>query len=713
MNWIGFTTPWMLAGLAAVGLPVLIHYLTRARPRRIPFPPLRFLAEACAGQQAVHRLRTLLLLTLRCLAVLALVLLFARPFLKPKQSVAASESARRVVVVIDASLSMRAVQQGVTLFARAQAEAADVLRGLDANSEAGVILAGARPRPLLPALSRNIPALHEELVKAKASFEAGDPALALTLAKQMLGGAGTVFVFSDFQRANWEKVGELPGGIVWKLRNVAEELMENVAITSTRLVPAQPVVGEPAEVVCTVFNCSSRPRQETVRIELGDITHSTGVSVPPFGSAEVAFNVTFPRPGPVWGRVSLQPDNLAEDNVRHLAVNPAKALQVLLISDSEPNDTRSAAFYIAHALAPSPEAAPGLTLVRRHSQDADRGMLETADVFVLVSPALLTGETIEIISRRLNEGARLMAFLDGPTAPVLVPASFSPPFLLQRSVVSPDGDVVRPGRRALFAGGDMADFGETRFTRHYQTQLRVPASESVLLEYPDGSAALALSAAGRGLALFANMPLTPDACDLIGSPMFPAMLHESLRLIRQDATEREVTPGSAWTVDAPTAGEGAVTVVGPEETALESRVLASGRVTRLALPAAEQPGAYRIEQDGVPVAVAAVNIDPAESDTRPLAVETLKSGSDSLVSVVRQDEELMLAGRTRPLWPELAGAAAVFLALEMLLLAVWRRPSMIRTLESYAGESGVSADGGGVEASAVQPTQIEPAEVAR
>ncbi|HHY84974.1 MAG TPA: VWA domain-containing protein [Verrucomicrobia bacterium] len=308
MNWIGFTTPWMLAGLAAVGLPVLIHYLTRARPRRIPFPPLRFLAEACAGQQAVHRLRTLLLLTLRCLAVLALVLLFARPFLKPKQSVAASESARRVVVVIDASLSMRAVQQGVTLFARAQAEAADVLRGLDANSEAGVILAGARPRPLLPALSRNIPALHEELVKAKASFEAGDPALALTLAKQMLGGAGTVFVFSDFQRANWEKVGELPGGIVWKLRNVAEELMENVAITSTRLVPAQPVVGEPAEVVCTVFNCSSRPRQETVRIELGDITHSTGVSVPPFGSAEVAFNVTFPRPGPVWGRVSLQPD---------------------------------------------------------------------------------------------------------------------------------------------------------------------------------------------------------------------------------------------------------------------------------------------------------------------------------------------------------------------------------------------------------------------
>ena len=93
MNWLSFTNPWLLAGLAAVGLPVLIHYLTRARPRRVAFPPFKFLVEACAGQQAVHRLRTFLLLTVRCLAVLALVLLFARPFLKPTG--AADPSRRR------------------------------------------------------------------------------------------------------------------------------------------------------------------------------------------------------------------------------------------------------------------------------------------------------------------------------------------------------------------------------------------------------------------------------------------------------------------------------------------------------------------------------------------------------------------------------------------------------------------------------------------
>src|SRR5439155_4782333 len=132
-----FANPWMLAALATVGLPIIIHYLTRARPRRIIFPPFKFLLEACAGQQAVHRLRTILLLTLRTLAVLALVLLFARPFLKPSGPANAADVNKRVVLIIDASLSMRAVPEGVSLFSRAQAEAADVLRALESGSEAG------------------------------------------------------------------------------------------------------------------------------------------------------------------------------------------------------------------------------------------------------------------------------------------------------------------------------------------------------------------------------------------------------------------------------------------------------------------------------------------------------------------------------------------------------------------------------------------------
>jgi hypothetical protein len=669
---MNFTNPLLLAGLAAVGLPLLIHFLTRARPQRIAFPPFKFLVEACAGQQAVNRLRTIILLTIRCLLVLALALLFARPFLKPTGAAVNTQAGKRVVLVLDASLSMRAVHQGVPLFARAQAEADEVIRALPSGTECAVIFEGAAPRSLLPALSENIPALHDELGKARPTFENGDPESALALAKKMLGGAGTIYIFSDFQKSNWEGLRELPGGIVCRLRPVTTEAVDNVAITAAHLVPAAPVTGESAEVACTVFNYTPRPREETVRLEMGEFTRETRVAVAPFGSANAVFNVAFSHAGSFAGKVSLAPDDLSEDNTRCLVANVGKALEILLVSDADDSDRRSAAFYISYALVPSPQAAPGLKLVRRRGQDLDRGILETADVFVLATPATLTGEAVEIITRRVQEGARLITFLDGPTAPALLIAALAPPFQLQRPVASGNGDPVKLGPRKLFTDLDAGDFSALRFRRHYQTQLLANRASDVLLSYPDGSAALTLSAAGQGAMVLANLPLTPDGGDFVGSPIFPAMLHELLHALRHDSAEHAAMPGAAWMLDVPTSGEGVVAVTDPEGHKVEAQVVTSGRITRLALPAAKIPGAYVFKQADAVVANAVVNVDPRESDTRPLALENLKSGEGSAVTILRGEEDLALTSKTRQLWPQLAAAAAALLGMEMLLLALWR-----------------------------------------
>jgi hypothetical protein len=69
-----------------------------------------------------------------------------------------------------------------------------------------------------------------------------------------------------------------------------------------------------------------------------------------------------------------------------------------------------------------------------------------------------------------------------------------------------------------------------------------------------------------------------------------------------------------------------------------------------------------------------VNVDARESDTRPIAIESLKSAPGSAVTVARDEDELLLSGKTRQLWPLLAGTAAALLGLEMLLLSLWRRP---------------------------------------
>ena len=98
----------------------------------------------------------------------------------------------------------------------------------------------------------------------------------------------------------------------------------------------------------------------------------------------------------------------------------------------------------------------------------DRGILETADVFRLAAPATLSGEAVEIISRRVNEGARLVSFLDGPTAPALMFPALNPPFQLQRAVASANGDAISMVTRKIFGELDAGDFSTPRFRRHFQ-----------------------------------------------------------------------------------------------------------------------------------------------------------------------------------------------------------------------------------------------------
>ena len=113
---------------------------------------------------------------------------------------------------------------------------------------------------------------------------------ALALAKTMLGGAGTIYAFSDFQKSNWEAVRELPAGVACRLRPVTENPVDNIAIVGAELTPASPVAGETVEVVCTVFNCSGRPVEQSVRLELGETAQERRVAVPAFGTGQASFN---------------------------------------------------------------------------------------------------------------------------------------------------------------------------------------------------------------------------------------------------------------------------------------------------------------------------------------------------------------------------------------------------------------------------------------
>src|SRR6516162_6485338 len=95
-----FLHPWAIAiGVFAAGLPVLIHFLTRPRPVRLPLSTIRFVREAVHQRRARHRLRDFIILALRTVAILLLGWAVARPLIG-NQAVLASEEGGDVARVV-------------------------------------------------------------------------------------------------------------------------------------------------------------------------------------------------------------------------------------------------------------------------------------------------------------------------------------------------------------------------------------------------------------------------------------------------------------------------------------------------------------------------------------------------------------------------------------------------------------------------------------
>ena len=74
-----FLNIYLLGGLALLGVPVVLHFWMRQKPRRLPFPAFRFLRQRSVVNRRRMRLQHLLLLALRMLVLAALCFAIAQP----------------------------------------------------------------------------------------------------------------------------------------------------------------------------------------------------------------------------------------------------------------------------------------------------------------------------------------------------------------------------------------------------------------------------------------------------------------------------------------------------------------------------------------------------------------------------------------------------------------------------------------------------------
>src|SRR3984893_3020441 len=134
---MGFFSPWFLAGVVAVGLPIWLHLLKRHKTDPQPFPSLMFFEHREQSSVQHRRLDYILLFILRTLMLVLLVLLFANPFIRRLTPKGAGK--KLVVVAVDRSFSMRTKEGTSTRLDLAKTEGLNVLSKLPPGQPAQVV----------------------------------------------------------------------------------------------------------------------------------------------------------------------------------------------------------------------------------------------------------------------------------------------------------------------------------------------------------------------------------------------------------------------------------------------------------------------------------------------------------------------------------------------------------------------------------------------
>ncbi|MBN1418891.1 MAG: BatA domain-containing protein [Planctomycetes bacterium] len=390
-----FLHPWLLAGLAAASIPIIIHLFHRRKFVRIDWGAMRFLEELLVHRIRRRRIEEWLLLAARVLLLALLALAIARPYLTGALSGILGGAAHRdVAVIIDGSDSMsRAAPDGGTYLDRARQAAAALLANLSTGDGVSLILATEVARPVYAELSYDPKRWLEDLagLESPGGGIAVPRALetALTLLADGRNPFREVIIITDAARAGWSIAGDAEWAFVSaaldriavrppiRVLSVADPdpSLANLAVVD--LEPSRSVVGTDFElgVYATVANLGPEPaRGYAVRFALDGAT----LEVQPAGDldpgkrARVRSLVAFPKHGTHIVEASVSPagapiedprgavgpgdpgDAIRADSVRRLAIDVLESFPVLLV-DGDPSlePFRSETEFLRAALAPS------------------------------------------------------------------------------------------------------------------------------------------------------------------------------------------------------------------------------------------------------------------------------------------------------------------------------------------------------------------------
>ena len=407
-----FLNPLLLWGLLAAAVPIVIHLINKRRHKTIQWAAMQFLLKATRESRGKKKLRHILILTCRALAIAALVFAAARPILSGLLGWGGG-SIDTIVLLLDRSASMES-KPGDGLEPRRQIviqKVRDAMTSLGASRLVLIDSASGKPQEI-PS-----PDVLTELAASAPTDTAADFPTLLARAAEFLAdttGRSEVWLASDLQSSSWHPEDER-----WAAARASlAALPQKPAIRILSLTgPSAPntairILGSRRsgdEMLLDLEILRASDARGTASLPL--TTHLNGTRTTetltlPGQSLRFQKRITLP-PGSTTGSgwLSIPADGNSRDNSTFFAYGPARPVKSVVVAS--PGET---ADYLALAAAP-----PGFGNQSTQRIDpANAATLNPSDLAAILWAAPLpTGPTYGIIERFLNSGGQVVFFPPG------------------------------------------------------------------------------------------------------------------------------------------------------------------------------------------------------------------------------------------------------------------------------------------------------------
>jgi hypothetical protein len=406
-----FLNPFILFGLAAAAIPILLHLLNLRKLKTIDFSTLRFLKELQKTSIRKLKAQQIILLILRTLIVIFSVLAFSRPTIKSTLPSIGTHAKSSIIVVLDNSLSMDITDEDGNRFSKAKKLTSEILGALEEGDEMAFIPLSSLIKNRKRSFSRNFAWLKEEIDHCSVNPATASLNDGLRAAQGLLDASlhvnKEIYILTDLQQQEIHSL-ELDSIILFDDKTSVfllpsleskNSIDQNISIDTAIFISRVYAKDKPVELQTKLYNSSVSDAKGIIVSVLfnGERVAQRTVDIGAGSYVNVSLQGIPHTTGLIKGEIQIENDVLESDNHRYFSFIISSAPKVALIGNQLETD------FISLSI------APHASLLKSYSANQSASVhFEDFDILILATT--LSQTEMQRIDAYIQNGGSVLFF---------------------------------------------------------------------------------------------------------------------------------------------------------------------------------------------------------------------------------------------------------------------------------------------------------------